>query len=294
MRHIVTSLALAVSLASAIVPTRTTKYWGKSLGKRQAEPSGVTGECIYTCPQFAQQLKGMCAITTSQCETVQAASGQPSTDLGCTTWSLRCNERASQFESTCLATTSDCVDCLLASSGAGSLCGYTSISCLNDPAISGGTLDLKMQCQVAKSVCDWELSLLSQVTTCGTANCASPCYILEAFPSVASYISTLCEAEMIDASACQRGSAAISAAVTAKVLPCAVAADYRVCGAVGIFSRPCIYFEDILFNAFASAAAACQMGLTPGSADYNTCASVYTYYSYLVQEFMASVGCAVN
>lgn len=292
MRHIITSLVLAASLASAtFTPTRTTKFWGQSPAKRQVQPSNLPNNCIYTCSQFSQELNGMCAITTSRCESVQAASGAASNDLGCNTWSSNCNQLAAQYEASCAASTNNCVDCSTASTDANNMCTQTAINCFNDPAINNGPQDAIMQCYVAKAVCDWELSLLSQVTPCGDANCAAGCYTLVAFSSIATYLSDLCSNALPDGNNCYNGYSAIFNSVSAQADACSRGTGYTACNSVGIFTRPCSYMTSALQAGLAAGVTACQNGLAAGTAAYNTCASVYGFNSAFIQEYISANGC---
>ncbi|KAL1407915.1 hypothetical protein Q8F55_004710 [Vanrija albida] len=293
--RLVTSLALAASLAAlasaAVTPSRTTKFWGQSPAKRQVQPSNLPNNCIYTCSQFSQELNGMCAITTSRCESVQAASGGTSTDVGCSTWSTNCNQLAAQFEASCTQSTNNCVDCGTASTDANNLCTQTAQACLNDPAVQGGTQDLTTQCYVAKAVCDWELSLLAQVTTCGTADCAAPCYAFVAFPAIAGYLDELCSAAIPRGNNCFNAYSTVFNQASALGTSCSIATGFTPCFSVGIYTRPCSYFTSNLQTIMASGVTTCQNGLTAGTAAYNSCASVWDYNSAFIQEYISSIGC---
>lgn len=102
-------------------PTKVT-LWGKPLGKRQVQPSNLQNDCVYTCDQFAQQLKGMCAVTTSHCQYVQAALDASGDDHGCDVWSTACEQLPKEYAQNCAATTDSCVTCSAVTSDAYNLC----------------------------------------------------------------------------------------------------------------------------------------------------------------------------
>lgn len=279
-------LLLAATLGSALTPPTKSTLWGKPLGKRQVQPSSLPNDCVYTCDQFAQQLKGMCAVTTSHCQSVQAALDATSDDHGCDVWSTACEQLATEYAQDCAATPDGCVTCSAATTDANNLCTQSAIACLGDSSTSSA-MDTQ-QCYAAKAVCDWELSLLARVMPCGTADCAAPCYALIGFQSMAAVLLELCEA---GSSNCYNGYTAGYNDITAVAYSCSRDPGYVECGAVGIWTRSCSYITGAIQDSLALAVTTCQQGFTVGSAAYEACASAYSYTSDYVQEYVSSVGC---
>lgn len=278
-------LLLGAALASASLLPSKTVMWGKTLGKRQVQPSSLPNGCVYTCAQFSQELAGMCAITTSQCESIQAASGTSSDDHGCATWSAACDALATQYEQDCAGSSGNCVTCDTATTDANSLCTLSAQACLNTVGTSAAD---QAQCYTAKAVCDWELSLLSQVMPCGDADCAAPCYALVAFPSLITMLEASCAA---GSTPCSSGYSAAYDSISAVAYSCSRDSGYTDCSSVGIWTRSCSYITGAIQTALSLGVTACQSGLTVGSANYIACATAYSSSSNYIQDYLSSVGC---
>lgn len=282
-------LFVAATLSLASASATTTTIWGLSPVKRQVLPSNLPNNCIYTCALLSQQLNGMCAIATSQCESVQAASGNPSSaDHGCDVWSSNCNTLAAQHVATCEASTSGCVNCATASSNAYDLCEGARRACAIDYTVSAPA-DVA-QCATANVVCNYELSLLSQVTQCGTA-CKAPCYALVSFSVIGSYLAAICTMQSTTAINCYNALSILGGILLAGGSACSGDTGTVYCASVTMWSRPCSYTTNVLQSGMAAAVTACQAGTTVGSSDYQVCASVYSYMSDYIQDYVASFGC---
>lgn len=283
---------LGATLCVAQGPSRT-EVWGNVAAKRQVQPTSLPNNCIYTCPQFSQELSGMCAISTSQCESVQAAAGTTDTDYACELWSTTCYANAALYEEQCTSSTGDCVTCPTSSLQAYDLCQQTLTTCMADATVvansAGGMY--QNQCHVAYAVCNYELSLLSQVTPCG-ANCEAPCFALTALSTITSWLYKQCYAVTgASSAACYAGYQAIRADLLADVNACPTASDGVDCTQVGIYSRPCSSIIAAMQTAFDVGLAACQSGQTVGSVTYQSCADHWTYDTAYIAAFVSSWGC---
>ena len=78
------------------------------------------------------------------------------------------------------------------------------------------------------------MSLLSQVMSCGDADCAAPCYALIAFPLLITMLEASCTT---GSTPCYNGYSAAFNSIFPVAYSCSVSSGYTACSSVGIYTR---------------------------------------------------------